>query len=90
MTAINDNEDDDDDTDISGVEADDLEGDVDVDGTEVDANGSRVNGSTNAGDMPRTGDSDIWRNMIVGILFIFGCFELVSSISVKEKVKVKK
>ena len=43
----------------------------------------------NANDMPKTGEGDEIRMLIVVSLFLFGCIEIISSISIKKKVKVR-
>lgn len=43
---------------------------------------------TNARDMPKTGDTDVFRIIIAAILFIAGCIEIISSIPNKKKVRI--
>ena len=43
----------------------------------------------NLNDMPKTGVEDDIKTIIVVLLFLFGCIEIVLSISIKKKVKVK-
>ncbi len=43
---------------------------------------------SNANDMPKTGTEDVVRILLVAMLFLFGCIEIISSVSVKRKVLV--
>ena len=50
--------------------------------------GGGSGGVSNANDMPKTGPEDTVRLMVVVMLFLFGCMQIISSMSTRNKVIV--
>jgi len=64
---------------------------LNADGTPVvmggGGEGSVIVGKGNVGDMPKTGVEDIPRYLLIGVLLIFGCIQLLSTVQGRKKVK---
>ncbi len=74
-------------TAAAGISGNSGTGTTDVAGTGSQTTETLSPTVNNATDMPKTGDADVYRYILEVMLFLFGAFELISSMSTKKKVK---